>query len=149
MISKSEWRKNCLEQRKKLSSQRRQEASARLCETLKKLEGNILSFTPIGSEIDTGQLNQLFAAENRLFLVPYRIDTLVEIDLTHVDCILVPGLAFDREHYRLGYGQGYYDRLLKNTGSIKTIGVGFREQLCEGLLPRDTWDMPVQELLLF
>ena len=34
------------------------------------------------------------------------------IDFTAIDWVLVPGLAFDTEGRRLGYGGGYYDRLL-------------------------------------
>jgi 5-formyltetrahydrofolate cyclo-ligase len=31
-----------------------------------------------------------------------------------IDLVLVPLLAFDREGFRVGYGKGYYDKLLKN-----------------------------------
>jgi 5-formyltetrahydrofolate cyclo-ligase len=31
---------------------------------------------------------------------------------------------------------------------IWTVGVGFKEQLCEELLPIDPWDVPVKELML-
>lgn len=147
MISKTKWRQILQSRRKAIPIERRLEVALLLKEKLQS-KGVILSFSPIGSEIDLGPLNQILAAENRLFLVPYRFDSLVQVPLSKIDCILVPGLGFDREKYRIGYGKGYYDRFLAQTGDILTIGVGFQEQLCEELLPRDPWDIPVKELIL-
>ena len=147
MISKTKWREILQARRKGLSAERRRQASLAIQEKLLS-KGVILSFSPFGSEIDLSPLNQILAAENRLYLVPYRIESLIEVPLTKIDCILVPGLGFDRENYRIGYGKGYYDRFLAGVGSIPTIGVGFREQFCEELLPRDPWDVPVTELIL-
>lgn len=109
----------------------------------------ILSFSSFGSEIDLHLLNHELKQKNRLYLVPYDVEALLEVPFEKIDCILVPGLGFDQKNFRLGYGKGYYDRFLSQTGQIRTIGVGFKEQLYEGLLPIDPWDIAVQELALF
>lgn len=54
------------------------------------------------------------------------------------DIVIVPGLAFDPDFHRLGYGKGYYDRLLKKIKSIR-IGVCFDIQIMEKI-PRDGHD---------
>jgi len=55
------------------------------------------------------------------------------------DLAIVPLLAFDRRGYRLGYGKGYYDRLLA-ASPITTIGVAFAAQEVERL-PAEAHDI--------
>jgi len=57
------------------------------------------------------------------------------------DVIVVPGLSFDREGYRLGQGGGYYDRFLKSH-HMYSIGLG-REQLLLEAVPREEHDCGV------
>jgi 5-formyltetrahydrofolate cyclo-ligase len=59
-----------------------------------------------------------------------------------VDLILVPAVACDYQGYRLGYGGGYYDRLLSlpEWASKPTIGVVFEFAYLPHL-PSDTWDI--------
>jgi len=61
-----------------------------------------------------------------------------------LDLVVVPGLAFDREGYRLGHGQGFYDRFLKEVRAA-TVGV-VPQALLFPTLPRDPWDVPVDHL---
>lgn len=66
---------------------------------------------------------------------------------TQLDLIIVPGLAFDRKLFRLGFGKGYFDRFLtRYKGKVPLIGLGFSEQLVERLLV-DPWDVPLDEVL--
>jgi len=55
---------------------------------------------------------------------------------------LVPGLAFDRQGYRIGYGGGYYDRFLAGF-SGKSLGL-VRQCFLTETLPHTNFDLPVQ-----
>ena len=49
-----------------------------------------------------------------------------------VEAVLLPGVAFDRQGYRLGYGKGYYDRFLPHLAPrTLLLGVGFDFQLVD------------------
>jgi 5-formyltetrahydrofolate cyclo-ligase len=67
------------------------------------------------------------------------------VDPGDLDLVVVPGLAFDQEGYRLGHGQGYYDRFLASVQAV-TAGV-VPEALLLPRLPRDPWDVPVGHLV--
>lgn len=64
--------------------------------------------------------------------------------------LLVPGLSFDSAGYRLGYGGGYYDRLLGELAaegiSPVTVGVTYHALLAPGL-PHLPHDLPVRYIL--
>ena len=59
--------------------------------------------------------------------------------------ILVPGLAFDRKGYRIGYGKGFYDRLLPSCPNAMTIGVAFQLQIVADTYPQP-WDIFSQKM---
>lgn len=46
--------------------------------------------------------------------------------------VVVPGLAFDRRGHRLGYGAGFYDRFLDQTGAFR-LGVTLESYLTKRL----------------
>jgi len=62
------------------------------------------------------------------------------------DLILVPGLAYTRSGYRLGYGGGYYDRLLALPGRAATLGICYQALLLDEI-PRGPHDVPVGSLV--
>lgn len=64
-----------------------------------------------------------------------------------IDLILVPAVACDRQGYRLGYGGGFYDRMLSSPEWLAkpTIGIVFEfAYLTE--LPIDSWDRPLKAI---
>ncbi|HBE79669.1 MAG TPA: 5-formyltetrahydrofolate cyclo-ligase [Firmicutes bacterium] len=68
-----------------------------------------------------------------------------EIDPAALDLIVIPGVAFDREGFRLGHGAGYYDRFLVRTNGYK-LGLAYDLQIIDHL-PAAPHDVPVHALL--
>jgi 5-formyltetrahydrofolate cyclo-ligase len=57
-----------------------------------------------------------------------------------IDLLVVPGIAFDKKGYRLGYGKGYYDKFLaKKKIVLFSIGLAYSFQLLE-CLPKGKYD---------
>ena len=67
------------------------------------------------------------------------------VDASQIDLIHVPGLAFTREGYRIGYGGGYYDRYLKHFPG-HTLSTIYPCQV-QQFMP-ENHDIPVQEVLI-
>ena len=89
----------------------------------------------------------LLTPETKLVKAPFGMEEpqdSPEVDPAQLDLIIVPGLAFSPEGYRIGFGGGYYDRFLPKTQGV-TVGVCY-SQFVRGL-PKDTWDIPVDYVL--
>ena len=65
------------------------------------------------------------------------------------DVMILPGVAFDKEGNRLGYGAGYYDRYLEELGSRQPICVGlaYECQIVKETLPVEAHDRKVRYLV--
>ncbi|TLS36312.1 5-formyltetrahydrofolate cyclo-ligase [Pseudalkalibacillus caeni] len=63
----------------------------------------------------------------------------------NVDLLIVPGLVFDKQGYRIGFGGGYYDRYLENY-SNGTVALAYDFQVVDRV-PKETFDQPVQEII--
>ncbi len=65
--------------------------------------------------------------------------------------IVVPGLAYSKSGYRIGYGKGYYDRFFAAFSNeertlMTSIGIGYHFQFEESFEP-DSFDIPLSKLM--
>jgi len=65
------------------------------------------------------------------------------VDLAQVDFALVPALAVDRHGYRLGYGAGYFDKLLAGRGAAPYCVTALAAAFMVESLPHEAHDIPV------
>ena len=64
-----------------------------------------------------------------------------------IDFILVPGVGFSPNGYRLGRGKGYYDKFLSKYSNLFTVGACFREQFYLDI-PTEPHDVPMNKVLV-
>lgn len=67
------------------------------------------------------------------------------VDISAIDLVIVPAVAYDRHGNRVGRGKGYYDRLLCRS-TAKKIGVCYDFQLYDSV-PADPTDIPVDIII--
>lgn len=67
------------------------------------------------------------------------------VDISTIDLVVVPGVAFDRQGNRVGRGKGYYDRLLARMKAT-TVGVGFDFQLVDDI-PGEPHDIKIDIII--
>ena len=60
--------------------------------------------------------------------------------------VLMPGLAFDRQGHRIGYGGGFYDKFLAEEPGHPTLALCYGFQMVE-FLPTEEFDVPVDCVL--
>lgn len=69
------------------------------------------------------------------------------IPLKEVDMMILPGIAFDMRGHRLGYGAGYYDKLLSDEKERPfTIAPAFEVQIVD-FIPASNHDVRVNKII--
>jgi 5-formyltetrahydrofolate cyclo-ligase len=131
----------------------------------------VMFFASFRSEVETGAMIQRALASGKRVVLPKVIGkelALCEIrdfnadvvpgawgipepgecrpaKLDEIDLMIMPGAAFDERGNRLGYGAGFYDRLLP-AFTKTTVALAFEEQLVPSV-PSAPHDVPVHKIV--
>ena len=176
-VSKEELRSSMKAVRKRIENREERSgriADLLLNSELYKQSDTIAMYRSMGSEVDTSRMLQAAAEDGKIVVLPrvegdslvmYRYapgDTLEVSSFgvkepiadesrkavpEKISLVIVPGLCFDKDKNRLGYGKGYYDRFLSGCPA-KRIGVCFEEQLLEkGAVPANENDIKMDHII--
>lgn len=74
-----------------------------------------------------------------------KIQTKNIVKKNEIDLLIIPGVVFDRNGYRIGYGKGYFDRYLADFHNI-TLSLVSQNQLIDSI-PTDSYDINVDYLI--
>lgn len=62
-----------------------------------------------------------------------------------IDLLIVPGIVFDKQGFRIGFGGGYYDRFLTDFAN-ETVSLASTMQLVDHV-PSESFDIPVKHII--
>jgi len=125
------------------------------------------AYWPMKGEIDIRSVVEWLINNDTVVLLPKVIDSVTMIPVVYesgkplvegvfgtlhpnsdlqyqgpIDAFIIPGLAFDTQKNRLGYGAGYFDRFLNNHPTALKIAVALPFQLIQHL-PAEAHDVPM------
>lgn len=89
-------------------------------------------------------LHNLQAVEKGVFGTTHPLEA--DIYQGHYDLAIVPGLAYDNDNYRLGYGGGYYDSFLVQHPEIFKVGICYPFQMVTKV-PRENHDLQLDKII--
>lgn len=100
---------------------------------------------PRTKELDFRYITSFSELETVYFGLQEPVMTMEHAAKEDISLLIVPGLAFTRKGYRLGFGGGYYDRFLSDYKG-KLLSLAFELQLME-YLPIESHDIPVSKII--
>ena len=162
MLNKKEARTLIKERRMNLSKKYIDVASNKIFEKL-------LENEDFKNEVKTDKINTFIKNFGKILVLPKVIDkeTMIVIEDKNqyilssfgnkepdgeeykgsIDVIITPGVAFDRDKNRVGFGRGYYDRFFVKYPNAKKIAIAFEEQMINEGIETDKYDKKVDVLI--
>ena len=152
-MTKAEIRKNALHLRKTIDDRDEKDfliASCLMSQKFYKEAKTIMVYISYNGEVDTHRLIEKMLSDKKILCAPKCISKeIIEAraferisDLTSgaygilepegervtdIDLVIVPGVAFNDDLHRIGYGAAYYDRFLENFSGV-TCGIFYEIQ---------------------
>ena len=175
-MDKKELRRRIREQKRAMTQEEIICASARLGELFARSEQyraarSIYGYLPYNQEVRTVPMLERALADGKRVAVPKVIGDEMRFiwmeDLSRVEkgyagipepiddepvaddptaLVLMPGLAFDPQGHRIGYGGGFYDRFLAREGEHPTVALCYSFQMLPSL-ETEEFDIPVDLVL--
>lgn len=93
-----------------------------------------------GSLLDFHKVESLSDLKLGSFNVPEPDPSWKKINPLELDLIIVPGIGFDVHGNRLGYGKGFYDRVLPGAHKKRIYGLSYSFQVLD-FIPHDESDI--------
>lgn len=172
---KQNLRQTIRQARQGLSSNERHQANRQIAEKLTQLKEfkeakSILFYASMPEEVATLEIIESYLEEKQIILPRTENNQLVlhhlkniqhlqkgeydilepildldVVDPSTVDLAIIPGLAFDEQKNRLGFGKGYYDKLLPHIRCPK-LGLAYECQIVKDV-PSEDHDHPLDKIV--